>query len=153
HQHAQRDTKLRGQAGLLALIAQMEGFEVPAGHWEKYLLPSRLESFSPSWLDGLTFFGQVTWGRLRPPAKIADLSPMPSEGSLALPRARNGRPIKALTRSTPITLMRRDDITWLLPSAEENAHEALAATLGSNARAAYDAFLRHGALFPAQLSA
>jgi ATP-dependent Lhr-like helicase len=59
----------------------------------------------------------------------------------------DGRPMKALTRSTPITLMSRDHVPWLLPPAPADA------ILGSNARAAYEAFVRHGALFPAQLGA
>jgi ATP-dependent Lhr-like helicase len=134
HQHAWAASRLRGQAGVLALIEQLEGFEAPAGHWEKYLLPSRVELYSPNWLDGLTFFGQVVWGRLRP------VSGNPS---------RNGRPIKALTRSTPITLMLREHVGWLLPAAEENL--ATDRPLGSNAQAALEAFLSHGALFPAQL--
>src|SRR5204863_9232656 len=51
HQHAHQETRLLGQAGLLALIEQLEGFEAPAGHWEEYLLPARLESYEPEWLD------------------------------------------------------------------------------------------------------
>ena len=138
HQHLHPQTKLREQAGLLALIEQLEGFEAPAGHWEKHLLPARLESYNPAWLDGLTFFGQAAWGRLRL------LSALNGGNG-------NGRPIKALTRSTPITLMLRDHVAWLLPVAEENAETAADAFLGGNARAAYEAFLRHGALFPSQL--
>ncbi len=142
--HARPQSRRRGQAGLLALLEQLEGFEAPAGHWEKYLLPARIEDYDPSWLDSLTFFGQVGWGRLRAPssmnlANLADGSPAP------------GRPIKALTRSTPISLMLRDHLPWLLPAAEENPALAPDSGLGSNARAAFEAFLRHGALFPAQL--
>lgn len=141
HQHVQPETRLRGQAGLLAILEQLEGFEGPAGHWEKFLLPARLESYSGNWLDGLTFFGQVAWGRLRPLASVAS-----GKGANG-----NGRPMKALTRSTPITLMLRDHLAWLLPATEDNAGVALDSILGSNARAAYDAFLRHGALFPGQV--
>src|SRR6478609_4808263 len=36
YQHLQPETKHRGQAGLLAIIEQLEGFEAPAGHWERY---------------------------------------------------------------------------------------------------------------------
>jgi ATP-dependent Lhr-like helicase len=32
-QHVQPLTRLRGQAGMLALAEQLEGFEAPAGHW------------------------------------------------------------------------------------------------------------------------
>lgn len=130
YQHLQPETKLRGQAGLLALVEQLEGFEAPAGHWEKHILPARLAEYDPAWLDTLTFMGQAGWGRLRPASSDAA-----------------GKPMKALTRSTPITLMLRDHAAWLLPSTEP-----LLDSLGSNARAAHEAFVRHGALFPAQLA-
>jgi ATP-dependent helicase Lhr and Lhr-like helicase len=136
YQHLQPETKLRGQSGLLRLVEQLEGFEAPAGHWEKFLLPARLESYDPTWLDTLTFMGQAAWGRLRPIARAADV---------------NGRPMKALTRSTPITLMQREHAVWLLPSPEQLPESSVHDQLGSNARAAHEAFVRHGALFPAQI--
>lgn len=144
HQHAHPSNRLRGQAGLRVLLEQLEGFEAPAGHWERYLLPTRLESYSPGWLDGLTFFGQVAWARLRP-------LPTTQSGKSTTGTSGNGRPLKSLTRSTPITLMLRDDVSWLLPLVEEQVDIAATCPLGSNARAAYEAFLRHGALFPTQL--
>jgi ATP-dependent Lhr-like helicase len=141
YQHLQPETKLRGQAGLVRLIEQLEGFEAPAGHWEKHILPARLESYDPAWLDSLTFMGQAAWGRLRPVTR------MQTAGSP------NGRPMKALTRSTPITLMLRDHASWLLPSPEQQPESSVLDQLGSNARAAHEAFARHGALFPAQIGA
>jgi len=123
---------------LLTLLEQLEGFEAPAGHWEKYLFPARMEEYNSAWLDGLTFFGQAAWGRLRP---------------LAAGKATNsnGRPLKALTRSTPITLMLREHVPWLLAAVEGDTDVAAGLAPGGNARAAYEAFLRHGALFPTQL--
>jgi ATP-dependent Lhr-like helicase len=152
HQHLHSQTRLRGQAGLLALVGQLEGFEAPAGHWEKHLLPARLESYNPAWLDSVTFVGQAAWGRLRP-RMLSGERPNGEPPTAAPHQARlgNGRPMKALTRSTPMTLMLRDHLSWLLPVAEENADVAADRQLGGNARAAYDAFLRHGALFPEQL--
>src|SRR5262249_44695688 len=64
-QHLDPKPRRRGQAGILSVVEQLQGFEAPAGHWEKYLLPARLESYDSSWLDGLTFSGQIAWGRLR----------------------------------------------------------------------------------------
>src|SRR5262249_32618194 len=110
--------------------------EAPGGHWEKFLLPARLESYDPSWLDTVTFMGQAAWCRLRPLARTAET---------------NGRPMKALTRPTPITLMLREHTAWLLPSAEQLPESSVLDQLGSNARAAHEAFVRHGALFPAQI--
>jgi ATP-dependent Lhr-like helicase len=146
HQHVAPHFKMSGQTGLLALIEQLEGFEVPAGHWERYLLPARLEAYNPEWLDGLTFFGQVVWGRVRPQGSLNGV--MNTDGANG-----KGRPIKALTRSTPITLMLRDHFPWLLPSADspsdfQNFENQIS---GGNARAALEALLAHGALFPAQL--
>jgi ATP-dependent Lhr-like helicase len=60
--------------------------------------------------------------------------------------------MKSLTRSTPITLMLREHVPWLLPVADEANDAGVAALpMGSNARAAYEAFVQHGALFPTQL--
>lgn len=142
YQHARRETRLTGQPGLLALLEQLEGFEAPAGHWEKHLLPARLESYSPGWLDNLTFFGQAGWGRIR--SLTSSVSIAANEGAI-----RRGKPMKALTRSTPITLMLREHMSWLLPPLEANA--GAPPDLGGNALAAYEAFQRHGALFPVQL--
>lgn len=135
YQHTTASNKLLGEPGLLALMEQLEGFEAPAGHWEKHLLPTRLQEYASHWLDGLTFHGQVVWGRLKP---------------LDAKRRGSGRPMKSLTRSTPITLMLRDDMDWLLPAREETIDTDSA--LGSNARAAYEMFVQYGALFPAQLA-
>jgi ATP-dependent Lhr-like helicase len=139
HQHLALENRLRDQAGLLALIEQLEGFEAPAGHWERYLLPARLASYNGSWLDNLTFFGQAAWGRLRPSARNANGA------------TRNGRPMKALTRSTPITLMLRDHVPWLLAPPPEAPGMTADPGLGSNAQAAYEALARHGALFATQI--
>jgi ATP-dependent helicase Lhr and Lhr-like helicase len=160
HQHVEQQTRLRGQAGLLAVIEQFEGFAAPAGHWEKYLLPSRLESYESGWLDGLTFFGQAAWGRLRvpgaggrnqEPGARGQESGIRSQESVENGVVSRSRPMKALTRATPLTLMLRDHVAWLLPLAEQNSEDGMLQLSGSNARAAYEAFLRHGALFPAQI--
>src|SRR4030095_2367568 len=92
HQHVHPATRLRAQPGLLALIEQFEGFAAPVGHWEKFLLPTRMDAYEPGWLDNLTFFGQAVWGRLRPTASGT------ADGSVP-----DARPMKSLTRSTPIT--------------------------------------------------
>lgn len=140
HQNLAIGSKLDGQAGLLALIEQLEGFEAPAGHWERYLLPSRLASFDSGWLDNLTFSGRVGWGRIR----------VPSPPSAEKP-ARRGRPMKPLRRSTPITLMLQEHATWLLPEVDPTDEILAGSGLGAHARDAFDALLRHGAVFPAQL--
>src|SRR5260370_35941941 len=59
--------------------------------------------------------------------------------------------MKFLTRSTPITLMHRDHVAWLMPAMTETVDIPPEIGLGGNAHAAYECFLRHGALFPYQL--
>jgi ATP-dependent Lhr-like helicase len=142
YQHLRPKVDVGGPAVLRALIERLEGFEAPAGHWESKLLPARIASYDPAWLDALTFSGEVSWGRLRP---IRALN-VDGNGIIS-----PGRPIKSLTRATPITLMLREHLSWLLPLAEETAEAAARLSTGGNARAAYEAFLSHGALFPAEL--
>jgi ATP-dependent Lhr-like helicase len=137
-QHLQSPTRLTSERGVLAVVEQLEGFEIPAGHWEKYVFPARVAEYSGNWLDHLTFGGQVVWGRLR------------SLGTTGSAANGSARPIKALTRSTPITLMLREHLDWLLPKDEAGSEPV--AKLGSNARAAFEIFQRHGALFPSQLA-
>jgi ATP-dependent Lhr-like helicase len=140
YQNLRRD-KMPGQMGVLHAIEQLEGFEAPAGHWERFLLPARVQSYNPVWLDALSFSGQVSWGRLRP---------LPPRN--AVKTATTARPMKATTRSTPITLFHHDHLSWLLPTLGQSDDLAAQFGLGGNASAAYEAFLRHGALFPNQLA-
>ena len=98
-------TRRHGRAGLAEVIEQFQGFEWPAGDWER-LFAERVESYRPEWLDDLCLSGEVVWGRLsvvEPAAEGDD----PRPGSRAA-RARR-RPAR-----TPITFMLRQDLPWLL---------------------------------------
>jgi ATP-dependent Lhr-like helicase len=65
-QHVAPSAKLRGIDGLQNVIAQLDGFEVAAGGWERSVLPSRIEGYEPSMLDMLCLTGEVGWARLSP---------------------------------------------------------------------------------------
>ena len=94
-----------GRAGLAEVIEQLQGFEWPAGEWER-IFAERVESYRPEWLDDLCLSGEVVWGRLsvvEPAAEGDD----PAAGE---PR-RSG---KTPSRRTPITFMLRQDLPWLL---------------------------------------
>jgi ATP-dependent Lhr-like helicase len=65
-QHVTPSAKLRGIDGLQSVIAQLDGFEVAAGGWERAVLPSRVEGYEPSMLDMLCLTGEVGWARLSP---------------------------------------------------------------------------------------
>ena len=63
-QHATEDTRLSGRSGVLAVIEQLAGVEIPAGEWESHVLPARVLDYEPRWLDELCLSGEVAWGRL-----------------------------------------------------------------------------------------
>jgi len=81
------DTRMEGPDALEILVRQLEGFEAAAGAWETEILPARLDSYEPSWLDDQCLAGRIAWARLRP---------------------RNGGERSATpVRTTPITLLAR----------------------------------------------
>ncbi|HEU0185362.1 MAG TPA: ATP-dependent DNA helicase, partial [Blastocatellia bacterium] len=55
-----------GPESLSAIVDQLEGFEAAAGAWEGEILPARLESYEPEWLDSLCLSGRIVWTRLSP---------------------------------------------------------------------------------------
>jgi ATP-dependent helicase Lhr and Lhr-like helicase len=140
--HAAPGTKRHGRAGLAEVIEQLQGFEWPAGDWER-LFAERVESYRPEWLDDLCLSGEVVWGRLSvvdPAAEIDD----PAAGE---PR-RSGR---TPSRRTPITFMLRQDLPWLL-QAHRGATVPAEPTAGSG-REVLDALRGRGALFHSELQA
>jgi ATP-dependent helicase Lhr and Lhr-like helicase len=67
-QRVDPEHRMAGVEGLAAVIAQLEGFEVPAGAWESDVLSSRCEEYDPALLDTLCLMGRVAWARLSPSA-------------------------------------------------------------------------------------
>jgi ATP-dependent helicase Lhr and Lhr-like helicase len=137
--HAAPGSRLRGRAGLAEVIEQLQGFEFPAGEWER-IFAERVESYRPDWLDQLCFSGEVVWGRL------SVLEP-------AVGAAGTERPLSAKTpsRRTPIAFMLRQDLLWLL-----QAHRGAVVPAESSdgcGRAVLDALHERGALFHSDLQA
>ncbi len=50
-----------GNEGLQAALERLFGFPAPAALWESDLLPSRLEPYFPTWLDGLFEESELVW--------------------------------------------------------------------------------------------
>jgi ATP-dependent Lhr-like helicase len=65
-QHVTAETRTEGPDALAATIAQLEGFEAPAGAWESEILPARVADYEAAWLDDECLAGRVTWARLQP---------------------------------------------------------------------------------------
>ena len=104
-QHVAPGTQLTGEAGLLTVVEQLQGFDAAAVAWEPDLLGSRMRRYDPAWLDRLCHDGEVAWLRMNPPARDdrrpvggaveghADLGGRPRRSSVAAGRgARGHRP-------------------------------------------------------------
>jgi ATP-dependent Lhr-like helicase len=133
-------TRRHGRAGLAEVIEQLQGFEWPAGDWER-LFAERVESYKPEWLDDLCLSGEVVWGRLSVVERAAD-GDDPAAGE---PR-RSG---KTPSRRTPITFMLRQDLPWLLQAHRGEAVPA--EPRAGSGREILDALRDQGALFHSDL--
>jgi ATP-dependent helicase Lhr and Lhr-like helicase len=134
-QHVTPDTRREGSRGVLAVVEQLQGFELAAGAWEKAILPARVTGYRKEWLDEVCLDGGVAWGRLSVRSETEEL---PSRGLTP-------------SRATPITLMIRDDLAWLLAAARGSACPA--APGPGRTRDVLDALAARGALFQTDLAA
>jgi ATP-dependent Lhr-like helicase len=117
-----RQPKPEGVESLAAVVAQLEGYEVPAAAWESDVLAARLNEYDPHWLDSLCLAGRALWARLTP-AKSIGAAPV---------------------RTTPVALVTRKN--WSLwHSLAAAPHEEM--QLSHGARALFDYFSAHGASF------
>src|SRR5688572_3134784 len=85
-QHVAGEDQVRGDDALMAVVEQLEGFELAAGAWESDVLPARVADYEPEQLDRLCLSGRVAWGRLTPGSK----APLRSSPIAILPRAHLG---------------------------------------------------------------
>jgi ATP-dependent Lhr-like helicase len=113
------------------VVAQLQGFELPAGAWEEYILAPRIADYDPQALDQLFLSGELVWGRLCPPKRDTE----------------DGPALAAITRTIPVSLVYRQDLGWLLPE-DRPPGEPFA---GANAKEVLNCLERRGALFFAEL--
>jgi ATP-dependent Lhr-like helicase len=131
-QHVAPGTQLGGEAGLVSAIEQLQGFEAAAVAWEPELLSRRLRHFDPAWLDHLCHDGAVAWLRLGP-----------------RPRSEADGPAAAPSKATPIALVFRGDLPWLVTAARETS-TPMDPTVGATAEI-IDALRQRGASFASDL--
>ena len=104
-QRVATDARMQGPDAVEVIVAQLEGFEAPAGAWETEILPARIAEYEPSWLDDQCLAGRIAWARLSPRTARAN-------------GERNVTPV----RTTPITLLaRRHARHWRSLSATPEA--------------------------------
>jgi ATP-dependent Lhr-like helicase len=129
-QHVASGSQLHGADGVLQIVRQFQGFEIPASAWEAQMLRARIAGYDPADLDELCLAGEVMWARL---------SPHPA---LASPE----RKIRA-TRIAPVSLFLREDADWLASPAPVSDTKALSHA----ARDVHAALESRGASFFADL--
>jgi ATP-dependent Lhr-like helicase len=135
-QHVAPGTKREGRLGVLAVIEQLQGFELAAGAWEDAVLAARVQSYRSEWLEDLCLSGDVTWGRLSLRNGEADEAPR-----------RSGM---TPSRATPITLAIRDDLPWLLQAARGDRRPPEPGP--GRTQDVVEALREHGALFQSDLT-
>ncbi|HEY3454597.1 MAG TPA: DEAD/DEAH box helicase [Bryobacteraceae bacterium] len=124
-QHVSPGARLHSADGLLHIIRQLQGYEIPAAAWEREILTQRIAKYDPEFLDELCFSGEVMWARGSPHPALAE--------------NRRVRP----TRIAPIALFLREDAGWLMPAAPSPDESALS----HPAREVLAALSQHGASF------
>ena len=136
-QHVAPGTQLSGERGMLEIIGQMQGFEIPANAWERHILACRLREYDPAHLDQLCLTGAVGWGRISPhPATLEDSGE----------RTRRVVP----TSVAPVTFFMRQECDWMQPRkhGEQSEQER---GLSPVAREVLDFLRRRGASFFADI--
>ncbi len=134
-QHLAPGSALRGEHGVLEVLRQLQGFEIPASSWERHILARRVADYDGAALDRLCLMGVAGWGRLSPhPATLDDA---------------NGRTRRIVpTAVAPITFFLREDCAWMQPRLHNDLSEPCFST---SAQLVLTALRRRGALFFADL--
>jgi ATP-dependent Lhr-like helicase len=128
-QRVDPEERAAGLEGLATVVAQLDGFETPAGAWESQVLAARCADYDPALLDLLCATGRVAWGRLSAP---------PTAGGGA-----GSRPI----RSTPVALFLREHADLMLGLAPPRPSDRLS----TYAHAVLAVLARRGASFVPEL--
>ncbi len=103
-QHVAPGTKVTSPLGLGRVLEQLQGWAAAVASWEPDLIGARVNNYDAGWMDRLCHDGQIQWLRLSP-RLMED------------PDKRGAGPSKA----TPISIVYRQDLSWLLPAARGEA--------------------------------
>ena len=123
-QHVTSAARMQGSEAIGAILAQLEGFDVPASAWETEVLPMRIAEYDPAWLDEHCLAGRIAWMRMAPRSTDAE---------------RGAAPV----RSTPISLLSRRNLKLWTSLVATSAQ----AELTSRAQQALEFIQQQGASF------
>jgi ATP-dependent Lhr-like helicase len=130
--HVAPGTQLTGEHGLLAALDQLQGWEAGAVAWEPELLAKRMRTYRAELLDQLCHAGQLVWLRLTP-----------------RPRDDADAPVGQPSKATPISVVFRADLSWLLAAAR-GGQEPPEPSVGATAEI-LQALRERGASFASEL--
>ncbi|MDQ4068715.1 MAG: hypothetical protein M3203_04445, partial [Actinomycetota bacterium] len=133
-QHVAPGTQLAGEQGLIAVLEQLQAFEAAAVSWEGELFTRRIRHYDRGWLDRLCHNGDVAWLRLTP-RTVDDPNTPPV----------------APSKATPIAVVFRADLPWLLAAARVGTVPG-EPTLGATAEV-LEVLRQRGASFASDLGA
>lgn len=143
-QHVQPQTRLRGREGVMEIVRQLQGLEIPAPAWEQYVLRARISDYDEADLESLCLAGIVAWGRLSILGSDTDHVRESSEAG----RRRAPRP--APSRIAPISFVLREDLPIFLEPVGVAWEEMAALSAAARDVACY--LDRHGASFLAEIA-
>lgn len=139
-QHVTKQTQLKGEQGLIEIIRQLQGFEMPANAWEKQIFAKRVSDYNSDLLDRLCLMGVIGWGRLSPhPAILAKQDSEFNEPT----SARHKKIIP--TSVAPITFFVREESDWMSRANRFSDNESMG--LSHIAKSIYEFLKQHGASF------
>ena len=142
-QHVAVKSQLRGRDGILEVIRQLQGLELPAPAWEQHVLSARIKDYNPADLEGLCLAGVITWGRLR-------MNDDPQQTQDADQRFKRRRRWLVPTRTAPIAFLLRDELEFFLEGALPEWEEATG--LSPAAREVGQYLAKRGASFLADIA-
>ena len=122
-QHVTPGGKREGRFGVLAVVEQLQGFELAAGAWEQSVLAARVDGYRREWLDELCLSGRSPGDGCRSATRRLSLrlrlSPT-SRPMLGRGAAAGCRPAPPRSRSRSATTCRgccaRPAATWPRPN-------------------------------------
>lgn len=150
-QHAHPESRLRGREGMLEIVGQLQGLELPAPAWEKHVLSSRIAEYDPADLESLCLGGVVAWGRLNTDANPADSEENRRKlGSFGVEAATVKRKRRIFSRVAPVAFLLRDDIEKFVQPIAISVDEVEG--LSTSACDVARHLARHGAAFLADIA-
>jgi ATP-dependent Lhr-like helicase len=139
-QHVEPETQLKGQRGILEVIGQLQGLELPAPAWEQRVLPARICDYDPADLEQLCLGGMISWGRLKnvenpvdfEEEKFANLKK--DAGTFSKKRTERRR---GLSRVAPIAFVLREDLSYFVEPLKDSMEAASKLSVSAREVAGY----------------